>query len=75
MTDKSFICFQGFLLCVTRSLCEQGLGLRLVQEVVIVVYRIAGMFGRDKVWQIASSKVVGEKIWRIPTAALRGLLL
>ena len=24
-------------------------------------YRIAGMFGGDKVWQIASSKVVGEK--------------
>jgi len=24
-------------------------------------YRIAGMFGRVKVWQIASSKVVGEK--------------
>ena len=26
-----------------------------------LIYRIAGMFGGDKVWQIASSKVVGEK--------------
>ena len=25
------------------------------------LYRIAGMFGGDKVWRIASSKVVGEK--------------
>ena len=25
------------------------------------LYRIAGMFGRDKVWRITSSKVVGEK--------------
>ena len=24
-------------------------------------YRIAGMFGGDKVWRMASSKVVGEK--------------
>ena len=24
-------------------------------------YRIAGMFGGDKVWRIASSKVVGKK--------------
>ena len=38
-------------------------------------YRIAGMFGGDKVWRIASSKVVGKKkVWRMPTAALRGLL-
>ena len=27
----------------------------------LVWYRIAGMFGGDKVWRIASSKVIGEK--------------
>ena len=30
-------------------------------EAVTSTYCIVGMFGRDKVWQIASSKVVGEK--------------
>ena len=34
----------------------------------------SGMFGGDKVWQIASLKVVGEKkVWRTPTAVLHGL--
>ena len=28
-----------------------------------LVYRIARMFGGDKVWRIASSKVVGEKAY------------
>ena len=28
---------------------------------ITIMYRIAGMFGGDKVWRIALSKVVGEK--------------
>ena len=37
----------------------------------VLYYRIAGIFGGDKVWRIASSKVVGKKSL---TNALCGLL-
>ena len=40
------------IFCVLEPICE------LMQW---MLYRIARMFGVDKVWQIASSKVVGEK--------------
>ena len=36
-------------------------GLKLTYRYCWILYRIVGMFGGDKVWRIASSKVVGEK--------------
>ena len=47
--------------CGSLDIYTHGINITYRYTQAFRLYRIAGMFGRDKVWQITSSKVVGEK--------------